>query len=137
MYRRRMRLKKSDFEEHGYTDGCIGCNAQRRGMTPQSHSEQCRARLEKLLSRTDAGKERVKAAADRITEAIATRIQLEAETAEGEQMGHATAVILQATVPMHTDPASTSFGKPISFEVRPQTVDRTDPTRAEILNRGG
>ena len=42
---RQIYFKDSDFEEHGYTDGCEGCDARKAGMPLRRHSDVCRARL--------------------------------------------------------------------------------------------
>ena len=41
-------LRKSDFENHGFTERCPGCSAILRGLNTQPRSEQCRGRMEKL-----------------------------------------------------------------------------------------
>ena len=47
---RRMHLKVEDFEMHGYTEGCEGCNRMRAGgMESRPHSETCRARMEEAM----------------------------------------------------------------------------------------
>ena len=50
--------KKEDYDEHGYTRGCIGCRALLTGTSRQKHSPQCRQRMEKEMGDL----ERVKAA---------------------------------------------------------------------------
>ena len=56
---RRMWLKKSDFETHGYTGGCRGCiKLQRDDGTRAGHSEACRNRMNECISGTAEGRER-------------------------------------------------------------------------------
>ena len=43
---RRMYIKKSDVEEHGYTVRCFRCISSLRGTARQEHSDACRRRLE-------------------------------------------------------------------------------------------
>jgi len=50
---RRLYLKKGDFEKFGYTSRCPGCKAIIRGTRAVNHSDECRARMEKLLEGTD------------------------------------------------------------------------------------
>eukprot|EP00972_Heterocapsa_arctica_P087950 12968743-Heterocapsa_arctica.AAC.1 len=35
---RAMKLQKADFEQHGYSDGCRGCNAMRRSAQGIPHT---------------------------------------------------------------------------------------------------
>ena len=42
---RQIYFKDEDFERHGYTDNCDGCDAKRAGMPLRAHSDTCRARL--------------------------------------------------------------------------------------------
>ena len=49
---RRVRIDKKDFEEHGYSARCPGCLAMLRGTTRQSHSQECRNRMEKNIDGT-------------------------------------------------------------------------------------
>ena len=43
-------LSKKDAEKHGYTRGCGGCSSWFRGLARQPHTEQCRARFERLMA---------------------------------------------------------------------------------------
>ena len=49
---RRMYIKKSDVEEHGYTARCPGCISILRRTARQEHTAECRARIEKELEGT-------------------------------------------------------------------------------------
>jgi len=50
---RRTKLKKSDFETHGYTPGCRSCSMlEYDGVARHGHNEICRKRMEDLLSQT-------------------------------------------------------------------------------------
>ena len=66
-----MYLSRRDFEKHGYTDGCAGCSAIRRGVRGQAHNTVCRRRIMKELAATPEGKERVDRVNRRIDEALA------------------------------------------------------------------
>ena len=68
----RTRLMKSDFETHGWTPGCAGCEARKPGALhlgthPPNHNETCRARMEKILSETNEGRLRTEEASARTT----------------------------------------------------------------------
>ena len=71
----RVRLKPSDFEKYGYTSGCQGCRAIIRKGRPQSHSEECRARMEAILDTTDKGRKRKQTADNRINAYIAEKLE--------------------------------------------------------------
>ena len=49
---RRMYIKKSDVEEHGYTARCPGCISILRGTARQEHTVECRTRIEKEMEGT-------------------------------------------------------------------------------------
>ena len=54
----RLRMNKKDFELHGWTYGCPGCEARKHGAIclashPPNHSEQCRKRMECILAGID------------------------------------------------------------------------------------
>ena len=49
---RRMYIKNSDVEEHGYTVRCPGCISILKGTARQEHSDACRRRLEKDMEGT-------------------------------------------------------------------------------------
>ena len=46
---RRFKILKKDLKDHGYTIGCAGCMASRKGATA-NHSEECRARIATALA---------------------------------------------------------------------------------------
>ena len=50
---RRVYLKATDFETHGYSDNCDGCSRLQAGMEARPHTETCRARLEEELAKGD------------------------------------------------------------------------------------
>jgi hypothetical protein len=54
----RMRMKKSDFLKHGFTEGCPGCTALIAGTEPRGHLEKCRERMEKAIVSTEEGRQR-------------------------------------------------------------------------------
>ena len=66
---RRAPLRRTDFEQFG-TDNCPGCANARAGRKQAvGHSEQCRSRMETILSTTTDGDERLERARDRFAEA--------------------------------------------------------------------
>ena len=50
---RRVYLKQSDFEQHGYSDNCEGCLRLQAGMDARPHADSCRTRLEEELAKGD------------------------------------------------------------------------------------
>ena len=55
---RRAPLRRTDFEQFGYTDICPGCANARAGRKQAvDRSEQCRSRMETILSTTTEGHE--------------------------------------------------------------------------------
>ena len=56
MVPRRIRLRQQDFIEYGNTVGCPGCESIQLECNVRSgHNEECRARMEEELSKTDRG----------------------------------------------------------------------------------
>ena len=67
---RRAPLRRTDFEQFGYTDSCPSCANARAGRKQAvDHSEQCRSRMETMLSTTTEGHERLERARDRFAQA--------------------------------------------------------------------
>ena len=46
---RRVKIRKQDLENHGYTAKCQGCLAMIRGKAQQKHSDACRRRIEEEM----------------------------------------------------------------------------------------
>ena len=62
---RRAPLRRTDFEQFGYTDNCSGCANARAGRKQAvDHSEQCRSRMETIMSTTTENHERLERARD-------------------------------------------------------------------------
>eukprot|EP00972_Heterocapsa_arctica_P114531 16442874-Heterocapsa_arctica.AAC.1 len=61
-----MKLQKSVFEQHGYREGCRGCNAVRRSAQGIPHTPACTSRMEAAMAATPAGADRVRQLAERI-----------------------------------------------------------------------
>ena len=74
---RRVYLKQTDFEQHGYSGDCEGCARLQAGMGPRPHSEACRTRLEEELGKGSGGNRRWQAAQDRQLARSATNAALE------------------------------------------------------------
>ena len=53
---RQLYLRKSDFDKHGFSQGCMGCRSLLRGTARQAHSEACRTRMGREMT----GHERAK-----------------------------------------------------------------------------
>ena len=63
---RRAPLRRTDFEQFGYTDNCPGCASARAGRRQAvDHSEQCRSRTEAILVTTTEGHMRLERAPER------------------------------------------------------------------------
>eukprot|EP00972_Heterocapsa_arctica_P004682 693736-Heterocapsa_arctica.AAC.1 len=62
---RAMKIMKKDLELHGYSDGCRGCHAIRRGATGIPHSAECRTRIETAMQTTPTGADRVRQSGER------------------------------------------------------------------------
>ena len=73
----RMRLKRDDFLENGFTDGCPGCKAILAGGLVQGHTERCRKRMEDIIQQSQEGQERVKRQVDRENEFIARSMEMQ------------------------------------------------------------
>ena len=72
MMPRRIRLRQEEFVEYGYTVGCPGCESiQLESNVQRGHNEECRARTEEELSKTDQGKEIMGRTKGRIDEKVA------------------------------------------------------------------
>ena len=73
-------LRRTDFEQLGYTDSCPGCANARAGRKQAvDHSEQCRSRMETILATTTEGHGRLERARDRFAQAPARDIALRAK----------------------------------------------------------
>ena len=66
---------KEDIEQYGHTPGCLGCRTLKAGLPPQTHSENCRKRIEGELTKTEEGKARIDRSNARINEALAQQIE--------------------------------------------------------------
>lgn len=66
----RVRIRRQDFEEHGFSAGCLGCRAMRASADPRPHTEACRRRMEAAIASTAEGKLRKQRADDRRNEYI-------------------------------------------------------------------
>ena len=75
----RLRLKKEDFLVHGFTEGCLGCQAIIAGTTARGHSEACRSRMESALDKTDDGRQRREKQELKENETLARKLQEEDE----------------------------------------------------------
>ena len=67
---RRAPLRRTAFGQFGYADNCPGCAHARAGRRQAvDHSEQWRSRMERILSTTTEGHERLERARDRFAQA--------------------------------------------------------------------
>ena len=75
----RLRLKKEDFLEHGFTEGCPRCQAIIVGTPARGHNERCRSRMQNAFDTTDDGRRRRERQTARENEALARKLQEEDE----------------------------------------------------------
>ena len=69
-------LRRNDFEQFGYDDKCPGCaNARAGRQQAVDHLEQCRSRLEAILSTTTGGHEQLERARDRFAQVAKERVR--------------------------------------------------------------
>ena len=79
---RRAPLRRNEFERFGCTDSCSGCANARAGREQAvDHSEQCRSRMETILSTTTEGQMRL----DQPTERFAQYAEAVRQPGEMEQ----------------------------------------------------
>ena len=71
----RMRLKRGDFIEKGFTDGCLGCKAILEGSGARGHTEVCRTRMEAIMRNTSEGQDRLKRQQDRENEHLSRLLE--------------------------------------------------------------
>jgi hypothetical protein len=72
----RVRLLKEDYVEHGFTSGCKGCKSIINQERAQTHSEECRKRMEKKLEESEVGKNRKRKAEEKSNEWIAQKMKI-------------------------------------------------------------
>ena len=51
-----------EFVQHGYNDGCLGCDATESGSKAVCHRKDCRRRIMNAMSSSNEGRKRLKAA---------------------------------------------------------------------------
>ena len=74
---RRPRPRKEDFLQHGFADGCRGCQALIAGTAARGHSETCRDRMYKAMENTSEGRKRKEAQTDKENELLAKKLEAE------------------------------------------------------------
>ena len=81
-----MILKKSDFEQHGYTAGCRGCIKLQRGDGSRAgHNEACRVRMNERISDTVEGRDRKAGEAARVDNELTRELEQEDYRRKKEQ----------------------------------------------------
>ena len=132
----RMRLRKEDFLEHGFTEGCPGCQALIAGTTARGHSEPCRTRMETAVSSTEQGKRRREQQEEKENQEAARRMERDDN--------------LQKRIRAEEPPSSSSPADPVAVQssgteggsssstgvvrMREESSD-TDAPRRELLQR--
>ena len=64
----RMRPKRDDFIEKGFTHGCLSCKTILEGSGARGHTEACRTRMEEIMRNTSEGQDRLRRHQDRENE---------------------------------------------------------------------
>ena len=83
---KRAKLQPQDFERHGFTVGCPGCEKIKlKSSKRMNHTEACRKRMEEQLEKTPEGQVRVNRAKDRLDTKVAEIGQAEIDKANEEQ----------------------------------------------------
>ena len=85
---RRVKIGKNDLREHGYTARCEGCRAALAGKPAKPHSEECRARMEKLMKgnpKMQAAQKRMNEFFEKVAEAQDKKDAKEGEEAQGKR----------------------------------------------------
>jgi len=73
---KRYYITRSDLQQYGYTAGCPACEGLRTGTRgTKPHTEECRTRIQGVVSSDPMRKERFKAAEQRINEALSKEVE--------------------------------------------------------------
>ena len=87
--RRRAQITKDVLDRFGYHEGpgrCAGCKAARRGLTSQTHSEECRRRIEEQMRQgSDKDKAKLDKAQGRLLQEAAARVERDDKRSRGEE----------------------------------------------------
>ena len=73
----KLRFRKVDFLNQGFTEECVGCQALISGAEARGHTEACRERMNKALENTDEGRIRRERKHKRENEALAKHLEKE------------------------------------------------------------
>ena len=82
----RLRLKKMDFLTHGFTEGCMGCQALIAGTTARGHTEACRERMNKALDETVVGRRRRERQIEKENELLARKLEEDCGASDAGQL---------------------------------------------------
>ena len=97
-----MYVRKTDVATYGRMPGCPGCRDVMRGKTqPKPHNRECREKMTRMLSESEAGSRRVKAAEDRWVNAAVRRSDIifaEAEEKKRRTQGSEPPPAVEATL---------------------------------------
>ena len=103
---RRARLYPDDFTEHGYTQGCKGCQFMQTGIGVRyNHNDACRQRMEDKLDETEEGRVRLGRSKGRIDHWVADSENKNVEEDNPPQPEAGEGAVLQpeAGTPEHED----------------------------------
>ncbi len=134
---RRLRINKSDLDAHGHDPDCPQCTYIQKYGKPRpggNHSDRCRRRLEEAMQQTEAGRARLAVHDERITQAMAERIENSDKQAAERQAQPAAAQSEASRGFLERAPD----GEPVEFRRGPQPPEaarvRTaaEPAAAEV-----
>ena len=76
-----MAITQRELDKFGYTVGCPGCEARKRGLIAKTgHNENCRRRIEEMMRKDDDAKERIEATNMRMGQHLARNLEEEDRT---------------------------------------------------------
>ena len=128
---RRMYLRKTDFDQFGFTAGCSACDELREGRSRAGilHSDHCRDRITSRLKDTPAGKDRLEANLERENKYLARYIEREDTASKASASSRALPSTLEQGTPLPSAPVSHSpMPMTPTMEVE-QPVDPEDKKR--------
>jgi len=103
--------KDVELKKFGFTPNCSGCSAVQTGKAPQSHSEACRARIQKAMEDDDSMRVRLVERALKVQDKAEFEKVLEAhepETKKAKQEPSTTTTTTTTTLEQTSTPSSSS-----------------------------
>ena len=82
----RIRLRKADFLVHGFSAGCLGCQALIAGTAARGHTEACRDRMNKAMEETAEGRVRLENQTEKENTVLARMLEMHDEEQAAKRM---------------------------------------------------